>query len=99
MATVSTSACSLHNEACIDELFQSCATETLAWSSTSPTSFLVSVFPVLCLRLIVVITNYERGDDPGSTVITVWEDFYDTLLLQPVRIGSFHRYNDFCLLS
>ena len=25
----------------------------------------------LCLRLIVAITNYERGDNPGSTVITV----------------------------
>jgi len=25
----------------------------------------------LCLRLVVAITNYERGDNPGSTVITV----------------------------
>jgi sarcosine oxidase subunit beta len=25
----------------------------------------------LCLRLVVAITSYERGDDPGSTVITV----------------------------
>ncbi|SDG35067.1 transposase [Halorientalis regularis] len=29
------------------------------------------VFFALCLRLVVVITNYERGDNPGSTVITV----------------------------
>jgi hypothetical protein len=29
------------------------------------------VFPALCLRLVVAITNYERGDNPGSTVITV----------------------------
>ncbi|MFT4909271.1 MAG: hypothetical protein ACI9TI_000426, partial [Natronomonas sp.] len=25
----------------------------------------------LCLRLVVAITNYERGDNPGSTIITV----------------------------
>ena len=31
----------------------------------------VQVFLALCLRLAIVITNYERGDDPGSTVITV----------------------------
>jgi len=29
------------------------------------------VFLSLCLRLVVAITNYERGYDPGSTVITV----------------------------
>ena len=29
------------------------------------------VFVALCLRLVVAITNYERGDNPGSTVITV----------------------------
>jgi hypothetical protein len=29
------------------------------------------VFLALCLRLAVVITNYERGDNPGSTIITV----------------------------
>ncbi|WP_372479929.1 transposase [Halomicrobium sp. HM KBTZ05] len=29
------------------------------------------VFLELCLRLVVAITNYERGDNPGSTVITV----------------------------
>jgi hypothetical protein len=29
------------------------------------------VFLALCLRLIVAITNYERGDNPGSTIITV----------------------------
>jgi hypothetical protein len=29
------------------------------------------VFLALCLRLIVAITNDERGDNPGSTVITV----------------------------
>ena len=29
------------------------------------------VFLGLCLRLVVAITNYERGDNPGSTVITV----------------------------
>ncbi len=28
-------------------------------------------FLALCLRLVVAITNYERGDDPGSTIITV----------------------------
>jgi len=28
-------------------------------------------FLALCLRLVVAITNYERGDNPGSTVITV----------------------------
>ncbi len=29
------------------------------------------VFVALCLRLVVVITNYERGDNPGSTIITL----------------------------
>ncbi len=29
------------------------------------------VFFALCLRIVVVITNYECGDNPGSTVITV----------------------------
>ncbi|MFD1562783.1 transposase [Haloarchaeobius amylolyticus] len=29
------------------------------------------VFLALCLRLVVAITNYERGDNPGSTVISV----------------------------
>jgi hypothetical protein len=29
------------------------------------------VFLALCLRLVVAITNDERGDSPGSTVITV----------------------------
>jgi hypothetical protein len=29
------------------------------------------VFLALCLRLVVAITNHERGDDSGSTVITV----------------------------
>jgi hypothetical protein len=29
------------------------------------------VFLSLCLRLVVAITNYERGDNPGSTVITL----------------------------
>jgi len=29
------------------------------------------VFLALCLRLVVAITNYERGDRPGSTIITV----------------------------
>jgi hypothetical protein len=29
------------------------------------------VFLALCLRLVVAIINYERGDNPGSTVITV----------------------------
>lgn len=29
------------------------------------------VFLALCLRLIVAIINYERGDNPGSTLITV----------------------------
>jgi hypothetical protein len=29
------------------------------------------VFLVLWLRLVVALTNYERGDNPGSTIITV----------------------------
>ena len=29
------------------------------------------VFLTLCLRLVTAITNYERGDNPGSTIITV----------------------------
>ncbi len=29
------------------------------------------VFLALCVRLVVAVTNYERGDNPGSTVITV----------------------------
>jgi hypothetical protein len=29
------------------------------------------VFLALCLRLVVAITNHERGDNPGSTVITM----------------------------
>jgi len=29
------------------------------------------VFLALCLRLVIAITNYERGDNPGSTIITV----------------------------
>jgi len=29
------------------------------------------VFLALCLRLVVAITNDERGDNPGSTVITL----------------------------
>jgi hypothetical protein len=29
------------------------------------------VFLAPCLHLVVAITNYERGDTPGSTVITV----------------------------
>ena len=29
------------------------------------------VFLALCVRLVVAITNYERGDNPGSTIITV----------------------------
>lgn len=29
------------------------------------------VFLALCLRLVVAITNYERRDNPGSTVVTV----------------------------
>ena len=32
---------------------------------------LVGTFLALCLRLVVAITNYERGDNPGSTIITV----------------------------
>lgn len=34
----------------------------------------------------VAITNYERGGNPGSTVITVRERFHDTLV---TRV-SFH---------
>ncbi len=29
------------------------------------------VFLALCLWLVVAITNYERGDNPDSTIITV----------------------------
>jgi hypothetical protein len=29
------------------------------------------VFLALCLRLVIAITNDERGDNPGSTVITL----------------------------
>lgn len=29
--------------------------------------------------LVVAITNSERGDNTGNTVITVCEEFYDTL--------------------
>jgi len=29
------------------------------------------VFLTLCLHLVVAITNHERGDNPGSTIITV----------------------------
>ncbi len=29
------------------------------------------VFLALCLRLVVALTNYERGDNPGSAIITV----------------------------
>jgi hypothetical protein len=31
----------------------------------------VPLFLALYLRLVVAITNYERGDNPGSTIITV----------------------------
>lgn len=31
----------------------------------------VQVFLALCLRLTVAITNDERGDDPGNTIIEV----------------------------
>jgi hypothetical protein len=40
------------------------------------------VFLALCLRLVVAITNYERGDNPGSTIISVWELFYDILVIR-----------------
>jgi len=29
------------------------------------------VYLALCLRLVVAVTNYERGDNPGSTIITL----------------------------
>jgi len=29
------------------------------------------VFLALYLRLVVALTNYERGDSPGSTIITM----------------------------
>ena len=29
------------------------------------------VYLALCLRLVVATTNYERGDNPGSTIITL----------------------------
>jgi hypothetical protein len=31
----------------------------------------ISVSLALCPRLVAAITDYERGDDPGSTIITV----------------------------
>lgn len=31
----------------------------------------MQMFLALCLRLVVVITNYERGDNPGSTITTM----------------------------
>lgn len=31
----------------------------------------VQMFLALCLRFIVVTTNYERRDNPGSTIIAV----------------------------
>ena len=43
------------------------------------------VFLGLCLRLVVAITNYERGDNPGSTVITVRRLFYDILCTVTVK--------------
>jgi hypothetical protein len=43
------------------------------------------MFFALILRLVVGITNYERGYNPGSTIITVWEGFYDTLLIKEKR--------------
>ena len=43
------------------------------------------VFLGLCLRLVVAITNYERGDNPGSTVITVRGLFYDILCTVTVK--------------
>jgi len=39
------------------------------------------VFLALCLRLAVALTNYERGDNLESTIITVCEVFCDTLFL------------------
>jgi len=33
------------------------------------------VFLALCLRLVIAITNDERGDNPGSTVITQYENY------------------------
>lgn len=35
---------------------------------------------VFNLTLLGAITNYERGDNPGSTIITVCEEFYDIFL-------------------
>ena len=29
------------------------------------------VFIALCLRIVITITNYERGDNLGSTIVTV----------------------------
>lgn len=29
------------------------------------------VFPALCLRLVIAITNYERGDYPGREILKV----------------------------
>jgi hypothetical protein len=37
-------------------------------------------FLALCHRPVVAIIKYERGDNPGSTVITVCELFYNTLI-------------------
>jgi len=35
------------------------------------------VFLALCLRLVVAITNFERGDDPGREKLRLWDGFYD----------------------
>jgi len=50
----------LQDHPSVDSLFNVVETETLA-----------QVYFALCLRLVIAITNYERGDNPGSTVITV----------------------------
>lgn len=46
----------LQDEPSVESFFNIVETETLL---------------ALCLRLAVAITNYERGDNPESTVITV----------------------------
>ena len=35
------------------------------------------VFLALCLRLVVAITNFERGDDLGREKLRLWDGFYD----------------------
>ena len=45
-------------------------------------------FLALSLQFVVTTTNYERGDDPRSSIIRVRELFYEIFL----SILSFYQY-------